>query len=68
MTKLKLRELKWQKVKLRGSVLHFSLNKNILKITAKFIPSNQFLEKFEWYIQVFNKTITKKKKKKKTHR
>ena len=34
MTKLKLKALKWQKLKFRGSVLNFSL-KNLVFITSK---------------------------------
>ena len=42
----------------------YLINKNILEITTKFILSNQinFLENIEQYIQVFNRTITQKKK------
>ena len=41
-----------------------SLIKIYLKLQLNLShQSNNFLEKIEWYIQLFNKTITKKKKK-----
>ena len=43
----------------------YFINKNILEITTKFIPSNQinFQKKLNNISKRFNKTITKKKKK-----